>query len=324
MGISLRRARPAAVPVDLDYVALGHVHRPQPLPGVAAAGPLLRAARWPSTSARTTTPSASWSWTSAATPHGRARCRSRRRGRWCACAAAIDDLAALASAHPGAWFACEVLLDAPGHRPGPAGARGGAGRPARGAGVRRAHRGPAGGRRWRRGRGRRGTCPHVRRVDGRSRARPGPGRRRRRSRCAAGGSRGRGGGRVRPLELDLTAFRSYDRATVDLRPHELVVISGDTGAGKTSLLDAIAFALFGADAREGAARRPAHAGPVARRGAPDLRGAGRRLAGGPPLRAGRARAVARAGAARRRRRPRHRDDGRRGGGGGGALPGSWA
>ncbi|HTI34813.1 MAG TPA: SMC family ATPase, partial [Miltoncostaea sp.] len=50
---------------------------------------------------------------------------------------------------------------------------------------------------------------------------------------------------MRPLELDLTAFRSYDRATVDLRPHELVVISGDTGAGKTSLLDAVSFALFG-------------------------------------------------------------------------------
>ncbi|MGD9695572.1 MAG: AAA family ATPase [Thermoleophilia bacterium] len=50
---------------------------------------------------------------------------------------------------------------------------------------------------------------------------------------------------MRPLQLDLTAFRSYDRATVDLRPFELVVITGDTGAGKTSLLDAIAFALFG-------------------------------------------------------------------------------
>ena len=50
---------------------------------------------------------------------------------------------------------------------------------------------------------------------------------------------------MRPLELDLTAFRSYDRATIDLRPLDLVVITGDTGAGKTSLLDAIAFALFG-------------------------------------------------------------------------------
>jgi len=50
---------------------------------------------------------------------------------------------------------------------------------------------------------------------------------------------------MRPLELSLTAFRSYASATVDFRPHNLVVISGDTGAGKTSLLDAIAFALYG-------------------------------------------------------------------------------
>ncbi len=50
---------------------------------------------------------------------------------------------------------------------------------------------------------------------------------------------------MRPLELELTAFRSYDRATIDLRPYERVVITGDTGAGKTSLLDAVCFALFG-------------------------------------------------------------------------------
>ena len=50
---------------------------------------------------------------------------------------------------------------------------------------------------------------------------------------------------MRPLELELTAFRSYDRATIDLRPYERVVITGDTGAGKSSLLDAICFALFG-------------------------------------------------------------------------------
>ncbi|MEZ5080725.1 MAG: SMC family ATPase [Thermoleophilia bacterium] len=50
---------------------------------------------------------------------------------------------------------------------------------------------------------------------------------------------------MRPLELELVAFRSYDRATVDWRPHDLVVIAGDTGAGKSSLLDAISFALFG-------------------------------------------------------------------------------
>jgi DNA repair protein SbcC/Rad50 len=50
---------------------------------------------------------------------------------------------------------------------------------------------------------------------------------------------------MRPLELRLSGFRSYDEQTVDWRPHELVVIAGDTGAGKTSLLDAICFALYG-------------------------------------------------------------------------------
>ena len=50
---------------------------------------------------------------------------------------------------------------------------------------------------------------------------------------------------MRPLLLELTGFRSYDRARVDWSRHDLVVIGGATGAGKTSLLDAIAFALFG-------------------------------------------------------------------------------
>ena len=50
---------------------------------------------------------------------------------------------------------------------------------------------------------------------------------------------------MRPLELTMTAFRSYAAQTVDFRRHGLVVISGDTGAGKTSILDAICFALYG-------------------------------------------------------------------------------
>lgn len=50
---------------------------------------------------------------------------------------------------------------------------------------------------------------------------------------------------MRPLLLELTGFRSYDRAEVDWEAHDVVVISGATGAGKTSLLDAIAFALYG-------------------------------------------------------------------------------
>ncbi len=50
---------------------------------------------------------------------------------------------------------------------------------------------------------------------------------------------------MRPLELELANFRSYERERVDWRGHDLVVIAGDTGAGKTSLLDAICFALYG-------------------------------------------------------------------------------
>ncbi|MFN8121077.1 MAG: SMC family ATPase [Thermoleophilia bacterium] len=59
---------------------------------------------------------------------------------------------------------------------------------------------------------------------------------------------------MRPLELELVAFRSYEHAVVDWRPHDLVVIAGDTGAGKTSLLDAIAFALFGKTPEHGRPR----------------------------------------------------------------------
>jgi exonuclease SbcC len=49
---------------------------------------------------------------------------------------------------------------------------------------------------------------------------------------------------MRPLLLDLVAFRSYERETVDWREHGLVVITGDTGAGKSSLLDAMGYALY--------------------------------------------------------------------------------
>jgi exonuclease SbcC len=50
---------------------------------------------------------------------------------------------------------------------------------------------------------------------------------------------------MRPLTLRLIGFRSYADETIDFRHHGLVVISGDTGAGKTSILDGISFALFG-------------------------------------------------------------------------------
>ncbi len=58
---------------------------------------------------------------------------------------------------------------------------------------------------------------------------------------------------MRPLHLRLVAFRSYTDASFDLSHHSLVVVSGDTGAGKTSLLDGVCFALYG--------RTPELAGP---------------------------------------------------------------
>lgn len=50
---------------------------------------------------------------------------------------------------------------------------------------------------------------------------------------------------MRPLELSLTGFRSYPSpVTVDFTGKSLAAALGDTGAGKSSLLDAITYALF--------------------------------------------------------------------------------
>lgn len=59
---------------------------------------------------------------------------------------------------------------------------------------------------------------------------------------------------MRPLTLRLIGFRSYADETIDFRHHGLVVISGDTGAGKTSILDGISFALFGRTSEVAASR----------------------------------------------------------------------
>jgi len=111
MGITYA-VSPAALPADLDYVALGHVHRPQSIPGLSAPG---RYAGSPValdfsednhakvvviveidgdiTRSREVV-------LSAGAPLVRLR-------------GPLDEMAALASAHPGAWFACEVELEVP-------------------------------------------------------------------------------------------------------------------------------------------------------------------------------------------------------------------
>lgn len=52
---------------------------------------------------------------------------------------------------------------------------------------------------------------------------------------------------MRPLMLSMRAFGSYMDETIDFRKvdHGLFLITGDTGAGKTTIFDAITFALFG-------------------------------------------------------------------------------
>lgn len=62
---------------------------------------------------------------------------------------------------------------------------------------------------------------------------------------------------MKPLVLALTGFRSYPSlARVDFTGKSLVAVLGDTGAGKSSLLDAIVFALFRKSTWD--AREPRH------------------------------------------------------------------
>jgi len=51
---------------------------------------------------------------------------------------------------------------------------------------------------------------------------------------------------MRPLQLTVEGLRSYaTRQEIDFRDTELMAIVGDRGAGKSSLLEAICFALYG-------------------------------------------------------------------------------
>jgi DNA repair protein SbcD/Mre11 len=103
---------PAALPADLDYIALGHVHRPQPVPGVGvparyAGSPMaLDFSEDTHTKVAVVVETDGLQTTTREVPLSGSRPLVRIRG-------ALADLPALASAHPGAWFLCEVLLDGP-------------------------------------------------------------------------------------------------------------------------------------------------------------------------------------------------------------------
>jgi exonuclease SbcC len=57
---------------------------------------------------------------------------------------------------------------------------------------------------------------------------------------------------LRPLRLELEGFTSYrERVEIDFDELDLFVISGPTGSGKSSLVDAIAYALYGRVPRVG-------------------------------------------------------------------------
>ena len=59
---------------------------------------------------------------------------------------------------------------------------------------------------------------------------------------------------MRPLKLTMTAFGPYKNSEVidfsELKDNRLFVISGNTGAGKTTIFDAICFALYGSASGE--------------------------------------------------------------------------
>src|SRR5699024_4290598 len=54
---------------------------------------------------------------------------------------------------------------------------------------------------------------------------------------------------MKPIKLTLTAFGAYkEKEVIDfkaLQGHHLFVVSGKTGAGKTTVFDGICFALYG-------------------------------------------------------------------------------
>ena len=71
--------------------------------------------------------------------------------------------------------------------------------------------------------------------------------------------------KMKPLKVTMSAFSSYAGITeIDFEKvdHGLFLITGDTGAGKTTIFDAVSFALYGetsSDSRDGTMMRSQYA-----------------------------------------------------------------
>ena len=102
----------ASLPADLDYIALGHVHRPQTIPGLAAPGRYAGSPLALDFSDEGLAPSACVveivgdRTTTRLEPLGAARPLVSLRGP-------LERMGEMAASHAGAWFACAVELDAP-------------------------------------------------------------------------------------------------------------------------------------------------------------------------------------------------------------------
>src|SRR5438093_13670604 len=60
---------------------------------------------------------------------------------------------------------------------------------------------------------------------------------------------------MRPISLEIEGFTSFrERAAIDFSSLDLFAITGPTGAGKTSIIDAMTYALYGCTPRIGVAQ----------------------------------------------------------------------